>query len=86
MCHIYETEHVASMETAWLDNVLQMVPERLKKLEASIETLSDEMREDYLLSVKKAIGLFFIFSMNHCLIKLIKIVDNFKISFFLHWF
>ena len=44
------------METAWLVNVLQMVPSRLKKLEASIESLSDEMREDYLLSVKKAIG------------------------------
>ena len=44
------------METAWLVNVLQMVPSRLKKLEASIENLSDEMREDYLLSVKKAIG------------------------------
>jgi len=44
------------METSWLENVLRMVPKRLKKLLASIETLSDEMREDYLLSVKKAIG------------------------------
>ena len=50
------TEHVAPMENSWLENVLQMVPKRLKKLAASIETLSDEMREDYLLSVKKAIG------------------------------
>lgn len=44
------------MEDMWLDNVLQMVPKRLKHLGESIEGLSDEMREDYLLSVKKAIG------------------------------
>ena len=44
------------MEDSWLENVLRMVPKRLKNLAASIENLSDEMREDYLLSVKKAIG------------------------------
>ena len=44
------------MEESWLKNVLQMVPRRLKHLNALIEFLSDEMREDYLLSVKKAIG------------------------------
>ena len=49
-------EHVAPMEELWLQNVLQMVPRRLKHLSQSIEALSDEMREDYLLSVKKAIG------------------------------
>ncbi|XP_039266483.2 dynein axonemal heavy chain 7-like isoform X2 [Styela clava] len=50
-----DTEHVAPMEDMWLDHVMQMVPKRLKHLSDSIETLSDEMREDYLLSVKKAI-------------------------------
>ena len=44
------------MEESWLQNVLKMVPKRLKHLSTSIEKLSDEMREDYLLSVKKAIG------------------------------
>jgi len=33
-----------------------MVPWRLKYLSESVEILSDEMREDYILSVKKAIG------------------------------
>ena len=45
------------MEDSWLDNVLHLVSESLKAGHTdTIENLSDEMREDYLLSVKKAIG------------------------------
>ncbi|RDD45105.1 Dynein heavy chain 7, axonemal, partial [Trichoplax sp. H2] len=51
-----DTEHVAPMEDQWLNNVLSLISERLKlDRDKSIELLSDEMREDYLLSVKKAI-------------------------------
>jgi dynein heavy chain len=50
------------MKAEWLENVLNLVPSKLKKLEKSVQYLSAEMREgkmilipDYHMSVKKAI-------------------------------
>ncbi|KAI8929016.1 dynein heavy chain, N-terminal region 2-domain-containing protein [Entophlyctis helioformis] len=50
-----DTQHVADMEEEWLSNVLRLIPSRLKALQSSVYQLSAEMREDYHMSVKKAI-------------------------------
>ena len=52
-----DTDHVAPLEEVWLAHVLGKIPRPLKaRCAASIERLSEEMREDYLLGVKKSIG------------------------------
>ncbi|XP_006878990.1 PREDICTED: dynein heavy chain 7, axonemal [Elephantulus edwardii] len=53
--HGIDTDHIAPMEDSWLEHVLNLVPKHLKVLSDSIHTLSEEVREDYLLSVKKSI-------------------------------
>jgi hypothetical protein len=44
------------MNESWLDNVLRLLPLRLKGNQTTLGTLATEMRDDYTLSVKKAIG------------------------------
>ncbi|KAJ3217583.1 Dynein heavy chain 7, axonemal [Dinochytrium kinnereticum] len=51
-----DTYHVAEMEDEWLDNVLKLLSERLKTYhQTTLASLSSEMRDDYHMSVKKAI-------------------------------
>ncbi|TSM60567.1 Dynein heavy chain 7, axonemal [Bagarius yarrelli] len=49
-----DTQTVVHMEDSWLERIYTRVPAHLRLLE-SIESLSEEIREDYLLSAKKAI-------------------------------
>ena len=47
------------MENQWLYNVLKLLPKGLKnRHQESLGVLSGEMRDDYHMSVKKAIGGF----------------------------
>uniref|UniRef100_A0AAY4BTU9 EF-hand domain-containing protein n=1 Tax=Denticeps clupeoides TaxID=299321 RepID=A0AAY4BTU9_9TELE len=53
--HGIDTEHVAPLKDSVLENVQALVPEHLRRLVCRTEELCDEIRMDYLLSVKKAI-------------------------------
>lgn len=51
-----DTEHVAPLETERLRNVLALIRISLREsFQQTVVDLSEEMKEDYLLSVKKAI-------------------------------
>ena len=59
-----DTEHVAPLEDSWILNILQRVGSGhdslghtlIAKFGVGVEQLSDEVKEEYLLSVKKSIG------------------------------
>ena len=53
-----DTEHVAPLEDSWIYNILKRVGGHtlVSKFGAGVEQLSDEVKEEYLLSVKKSIG------------------------------
>ncbi|XP_019854285.1 PREDICTED: dynein heavy chain 7, axonemal-like [Amphimedon queenslandica] len=53
-----DTEHVAPMEDSWLEHVMSLLHQKLRtspRLASLLEKLCDEMRDDYLLGVKKSI-------------------------------
>ncbi|KAK2839527.1 hypothetical protein Q5P01_013267 [Channa striata] len=50
-----DLENVSPLDNLWLKNILAMVPWNLKSLTTPLEVLVDEIKEDYLLSIKTAI-------------------------------
>jgi len=51
-----DTEHIEAMDDSWVKNIMAFVDNKLKvDREATIENLWDEVRDDYLTSIKKAI-------------------------------
>jgi len=54
--HGIDTEHIAPLDRSWIARVLALLATRLRQNKDDLITcLIDEMRDDYLLSVKKAI-------------------------------
>jgi len=54
--HGIDTEHIASLDRSWIERVLALLAPRLRQgKDDLINCFIDEMRDDYLLSVKKAI-------------------------------
>ena len=54
--HGIDTEHIAPLDRSWIERVLALLAPRLRHNKDDLITcLIDEMRDDYLLSVKKAI-------------------------------
>jgi len=54
--HGIDTEHIAPLDRSWIGRVLDLLAPRLRQDKDELITcLVDEMRDDYLLSVKKAI-------------------------------
>ncbi|XP_067372006.1 dynein axonemal heavy chain 7 isoform X2 [Channa argus] len=50
-----DLENVSPLDNLWLKNILAMVPWHLKNLTTPLEALVDEIKEDYLHSIKTAI-------------------------------
>ena len=51
-----DTEHIAPMDEAWLEHMLGLLSDDLRRgTQATVDRLCDETREDYTMSVKRAI-------------------------------
>lgn len=61
-----DLEDVSPLEDSWLESIQEMIPCHLQSLSTPFHLLVDEIREEYLLSVKEAIGILSTFNINLC--------------------
>jgi dynein heavy chain len=52
--HGIDTVHVPPLEQAWLNNIFSQIPEKIQTYSTLKEQLIEEVKEEFLLSVKKA--------------------------------
>ncbi|XP_063744092.1 dynein axonemal heavy chain 7 [Eleginops maclovinus] len=50
-----DLDNVAPLEDSWLENIQEMIPYHLQNLSTTLQLLVDEIREEYLLSIKEGI-------------------------------
>jgi dynein heavy chain, axonemal len=53
--HGIDTIHVAPLDKRLLGRVLKLIPKKLTKWAGVLETITEEMKEDYIMAVKKAV-------------------------------
>lgn len=53
--HGIDTIHVAPLDKRLLSRVLKLIPKKLTKWAGVLETITEEMKEDYIMAVKKAV-------------------------------
>jgi dynein heavy chain len=53
--HGIDTVHVAPLEQAWLNNICAQIPEKIQTYNTLKEKLIEEVKEEFVLSMKKAV-------------------------------
>lgn len=53
--HGIDTIHVAPLDKKLLNRVLKLIPRKLTRWSGVLETITEEMKEDYIMAVKKAV-------------------------------
>lgn len=60
-----DLDHVSPLEESWVESIMKRVSPNLRRHSASLELLVDEIKEDYLHSIKTAICIYsYIYTFN----------------------